>query len=127
MEAISHVQPKIPKDIEKVSSAGVLTSNPGQERDVNLEKSHLEKKRESVKVEESNRAKIERIAEAMDNYVQSIQRELKIQVHNGTGDIMVKVISEEDGKVIREIPPRELLDLAAKMEEMTGLLFNENA
>ena len=40
---------------------------------------------------------------------------------------MVKVISEEDGKVIREIPPKELLDLAAKMEEMTGALLNENA
>lgn len=70
--------------------------------------------------------KIGRIAETMDSYVQSIQRDLKIQVHEKTGNIMVKVTSKESGKVIREIPPKELLDLAARIEEMTGILFDEN-
>lgn len=77
-------------------------------------------------VEEETNEKINRIAEAMDSYVQSIQRDLKIQVHSGTGNIMVKVISQDNGKVIREIPPKELLDLAARMEEMAGTLFDEN-
>ena len=76
---------------------------------------------------ESTNSKIERIAKAMDNYVRSVQRDLKIQVHGDTGNIMVKVISEADGKVIREIPPKELLDLAAKMEKMTGTIFHESA
>lgn len=76
--------------------------------------------------EEDSRTKIERIAEAMDNYVKSIERDIDIQVHEATGNIIVKVISGEDGKVLREIPPEEMLNLAAKMEEMTGLLFNEN-
>ncbi len=69
--------------------------------------------------------KIKRIADAMDSYVQSIQRDLNIQVHEETGKIMVKVVSRDTGEVIREIPPKELLDLAAKMDEMTGTLFNE--
>ena len=79
------------------------------------------------KVKQGNEAKIERVAQAMENYVKSTQRNLRIQDHNGTGDIMVKVISKENGQVIREIPPEELLNLAAKMEAMTGALFNENA
>ena len=82
---------------------------------------------EVAKPQESIQARTERIAQAMDNYVQSIKRDLKIQVHNPTGDIMVKVISKKDGKIIREIPSEELLDLAAKMEEMIGVLYNENA
>ncbi|NLD35393.1 MAG: flagellar protein FlaG [Desulfatiglans sp.] len=69
--------------------------------------------------------KISRIAETMDSYVQSIQRDLKIKVDENTGKIIVKVISRENGKVIREIPPDELLDLAARIEEMTGILFDE--
>jgi uncharacterized FlaG/YvyC family protein len=40
---------------------------------------------------------------------------------------MVKVISEKDGKVIREVPPEKFLDLAAKIEEFVGSLFNEIA
>ena len=86
------------------------------------------KKNESQNVEklkETAKDKIDRIAEAMDSYVRSIQRELKIQVHEGTGNIMVRVISEDSGKVIREIPPKELLDLAARMEELAGTLFDE--
>ncbi|MBW2015960.1 MAG: flagellar protein FlaG [Deltaproteobacteria bacterium] len=76
-------------------------------------------------VSEETKGKIERIAEAMDKYLKSMQTNLKIQVHKPTGCIIIKVLSG-DGKVIREIPPEEMLNLAAKMEEMTGLFFNEN-
>lgn len=78
---------------------------------------------DTIKLEKQ---KIERIAEAMDNYMDSVARDLSIRVHEKTGTIVVKVISKADGKVIREIPPEEMLNLAAKMEEMVGALFNEN-
>jgi len=68
---------------------------------------------------------IERVAQAMENYVDSLERDLKIQIHKETGNIMVSVISKEDGKTIREIPSEELLNLAARMEEMTGVIVNE--
>jgi flagellar protein FlaG len=86
------------------------------------------KSKESQSIQEfkdSMNEKIGRIAETMDSYVQSMQRDLKIQVHEKTGEIIVKVTSKESGKVIREIPSKELLDLAAKIEEMTGILFDE--
>ncbi len=78
--------------------------------------------RDSVKTRE----KMERIAEALDNYVKSIQHDLDIKVDEETGRFLVKVISHESGEVIREIPPEELLKLAAKMEEMAGVLFNKS-
>ena len=68
---------------------------------------------------------VRRIAEAMDSYVRSIQNDLEIRIHEDTGTVMVKVISHETGEVIREIPPEELIDLAAKMEEMMGVLFQK--
>ena len=71
--------------------------------------------------------KIERVAEAMQNYVKSIRTDLKIKVDNDTGVIVVKVISEDDGRVIREIPPEEVLELAAKVEELIGVFLNKNA
>ena len=83
-------------------------------------------KKESKGGQGEPQEKIERIAEAMDNYMKSVQTDLEIKVHKGTGDIMVKVLAKEDGRVIREIPPEELLNLAAKMESMTGALLNEN-
>ena len=91
-----------------------------------ITRTNKEIEKNSKRIHETTNAKINRIAEAMDKYVRSVKRELKIQVHGETGDIIVKVISQDNGKVIREIPPRELLDLAARMDEMTGTLLNQN-
>ena len=104
---------------------------PGIENNIklsmNIDKDQAFQKPQSKTAQEKTDAKIEHIAQAMDSYVQSIQRKLQINVHQGTGELIVKVISKEDGKVIREIPSEELLDLASKMEEMMGVLFNESA
>jgi uncharacterized FlaG/YvyC family protein len=80
------------------------------------------------RVEESKKStdeKIARITELMNNYVRSMQKDIKIQVNNNTGDISVKVISQETGKVIREIPSQEMLELAARIEEVSGILFDQ--
>ena len=81
----------------------------------------------SVKIQQIPEANTKEIAKTIKEYVNSVQTDLQIQVHQGTGDIMVKVISKDDGKVVREIPPEELLDLAARMQDMVGLLFDGNA
>jgi len=46
-------------------------------------------------------------------------------VHQASGVVMVTVTDESTGEVIREIPPSEVLDLAARLEEMVGLLFDQ--
>jgi flagellar protein FlaG len=69
---------------------------------------------------------MKRVAEAMDKYVRSTQNNLEIKIHEGTGRILIKVVSQETGEVIREIPPEEMLDLAVKMEEMAGVLFHKS-
>jgi len=42
----------------------------------------------------------------------------KFSIHEGTGEIIVKLEDTNTGEVIREIPPEKLLDLVAKMQEM---------
>ena len=38
---------------------------------------------------------------------------------------MIKVIDTETNKVVKEIPPEQLIRLAAKIQEMIGLLVDE--
>lgn len=71
----------------------------------------------------ANEEMTKRVAEAMDQYIRSIQRDLEIKIHQETGRIVVRVISHETGEVIREIPPEDMLKLAEKMDEMTGGLL----
>lgn len=77
------------------------------------------------KARESSDVAAERIAQALEDYVRSMERDLKIQVNDTTGKVVVKVISREDGHVIREIPPEEWLKLAAKMKTMAGILMDK--
>jgi len=79
--------------------------------------------------EEKKPADLSQIAEvAMDlqNKMQVLHNvDLNFSVHTASGKIMVTVVNEDTGKVIREIPSRELLDLAAKLEETIGLIFDK--
>jgi uncharacterized FlaG/YvyC family protein len=49
---------------------------------------------------------------------------LKFSVLKDTGRIMITVTDETTGKVIREIPPEELIEFSAKFDEMVGKIFN---
>ena len=71
--------------------------------------------------------KLERIAKAIADYVQSIQRDLHIKIDDKTDQTVIQVISKKDGKVIRQVPPEELLKIAAKIEQMVGILLDKNA
>jgi flagellar protein FlaG len=50
---------------------------------------------------------------------------LQFSVHDSTGRTMVKVINKDTEKTIREIPPEKVLDIAAKLDEMLGMLFDK--
>ena len=50
---------------------------------------------------------------------------LEFQVHEGTGRTVIHILDKETGEVIREIPSEKLLEMAAKIEEMSGLLFDK--
>ena len=50
---------------------------------------------------------------------------LQFSVHDTTGRTMVKVFYKETGKLIRQIPPEEFLNLANKMGGMIGIFFDK--
>jgi len=52
-------------------------------------------------------------------------RRLDFKVDKDTNRIIVKVIDTKTDKVIKEIPPEQLIELAAKIQEMVGLLVYE--
>jgi uncharacterized FlaG/YvyC family protein len=49
---------------------------------------------------------------------------LKFSVYKDTGRIVITVTDETTGKVIREVPPAELIEFSSKFDEMVGKIFN---
>jgi len=52
---------------------------------------------------------------------------LEFEVHDATGRLKVTVLDSETGKIIREVPPQQVLDMVAKLDEMMGILFEQKA
>ncbi len=48
-------------------------------------------------------------------------RKLEYSIHPETKTVMVKVINTEDNSVVREVPPEKMLDLIAKIWNITGV------
>lgn len=125
MEPINSVKFQENHVLEGIKSPGT-SGEVKQEHGETVQKAKGNTNAEVARQSLESREKMARIAEAMDNYVKSMDHDLDIRVHEKTGRFMVKVLSHETGKVIREIPPEELLNLASRMEEMAGLLFSRS-
>jgi flagellar protein FlaG len=52
-------------------------------------------------------------------------RSFEFSIHEGTKQIMVKVIDNDTKEIIREIPNEKILDMISKMWEMTGIFVDE--
>ena len=50
---------------------------------------------------------------------------LQFVVHEDTGRVVITVIDESTGQVIREIPPSEVLKLAASLDKTIGIIFDQ--
>ena|SRR5690554_3279831 len=68
------------------------------------------------------------LIKAIEHAIKAVQgpsTSLDFSVHKLTKQIMIKVLNNETGDVIREIPPEKSLDFLAKLWEMAGILVDE--
>ena len=70
---------------------------------------------------------IEKIAKGVDDFLKLIQTNLKVEIHKETNTAIFKIIRKNDNKVIKEVPPRAMLDIAVKIKDMVGSLVDANA
>lgn len=76
---------------------------------------------------EVNKADLELAVEQMTRMAKIFNTNLEFSTHEHTGRIVVRVIDNESGQVLREIPPQKLLDAAASIQQALGLIFDERA
>lgn len=59
--------------------------------------------------------------------LQDERRNLDFSVDDSTGEVVVKVLDGESGKLIRQIPSEEVLKLAKQLDDFRSLLFKAKA
>ena len=64
---------------------------------------------------------VQQINEVMNNYG------IHFEMNDEAGKMVIKVVSQETGEVIRQLPNEEVLRIAQHLHEMSGLLVREEA
>lgn len=74
---------------------------------------------------EADTGQLQEAVKGLQDYVQSLQRNLEFSVDDSTGTTVVKVIARDSGEVIRQIPSETALELAKSLQDVNSLLFDE--
>lgn len=67
----------------------------------------------------------ETIADIMNKVSELYNRQLRFDVYEDTNRLYVQIIDENTQEVIKQIPPEEMLELSAKIQEMVGIMLDK--
>ncbi|MEQ5837476.1 flagellar protein FlaG [Marinobacter sp. NFXS9] len=77
------------------------------------------------KQEEAQKESLDQAVSRLNDFVQTVQRDLQFEVDNDSGKTIVRVVDQQTEKVIRQIPDDVALRLAENLQQDEPLtLFN---
>ena len=68
--------------------------------------------------------KIIEMTEAMNKFISPMHTSLKFELHDELKEYYVSVVDDKTGDVVREIPPKKMLDMYATMIENMSLFVD---
>ncbi|MDR9793284.1 flagellar protein FlaG [Aeribacillus pallidus] len=76
--------------------------------------------------EEEKKAKVtlEEAIEDLNNFLKPIKTSIQFVLHEELEEYFVQVVNVETNEVLREIPPKKMLDIYAAMAELMGLIVD---
>lgn len=79
----------------------------------------------SKKIKEEYKEFVEDTVKDMNDIVEKVREGLQFRIHEDTERLMIQVIDVKTREVIKELPPEDMLDLSARIQEMVGILIDE--
>lgn len=121
LQSLSNMQP-----LALVNSAGEERKVISKELGLTSVSGHDEmaKTGNETQKHDLSRREVEKVAEKLNKIMGFIEKRLQFSVHDKSGQVQVKVIDQETGEVMDEIPSKRLLDLMASFREMSGIFFD---
>ncbi len=90
--------------------------------------------REAEKVSENGKVSNRNVEQAVEEFEKGIEilkdiqmGDLKIEFDKEAAMKVVRIVDHKTGEVLKEIPPKEIVELAKSLNEMLGILFDKMA
>ena len=77
--------------------------------------------------EKPSAEEIKQDIEAINTQLRSMNSSIQFIVDGKSNDVVVKIVDDDTGKVIRQIPSDEVLRMREHLKEMSGLFVEEKA
>jgi len=107
--------------ITKESTAPPVQARLPVEREIAQKEEDVREEKQDLDLSDMT----EMVSDAQSNLNMMHDVNLQFSVHELSGKMMVTVKDGSTGDVIREIPPSDILNLVARLQEMVGLLFDQ--
>lgn len=65
------------------------------------------------------------LTKQLNEFMKRMDANLEFEIHEETERLMVKFVDKKEQRVIKEFPPRELLDTLAAIREYVGILLDK--
>lgn len=77
-------------------------------------------------VNKVSKQELEKVIDNLNRFLGVTDRpSLKFQIHEQTNKLMVSVMDLNTKQIIRQLPPKEVLDMEARIQYFVGLLIDE--
>lgn len=115
-------------NVATLSGAGLtVPSRTADSEQLGLRRNEQSQPGERTGSADATRSQLDSAVADIQQFVQASRRDLNFSIDESTGDVVVKVIDGESGKVVRQIPSEEVLKLAAQLDDMRSLMFETRA
>lgn len=79
------------------------------------------------KIKEISEADIEKAAEKVNKLFEDKNTHVEYEFHGKSKRMSIKIIDNNTKEVVKEIPPKKLIDMVDKLCELAGLFIDEKA
>ena len=101
-----------------------ITGREQLDKNMPLRSGEIDKK-QSSKVT-FGKDKVGKKIEELNEAIQAFQKDLRFKLHEKADMVMVEVFDLKKHEVIRTIPPKDLVEMHARIKEMVGILLDKN-
>lgn|SRR5688572_11203051 len=113
----------------KINVSNHLTNFQSLERNSNISLQPQTTQTNSTQITErdyeSEKSKVQQSVTKMNDFIEPLVTDLKFVYHEDLHEYYVTIINPLTDEVIREIPPKKMLDIYAAMTEYMGLLVDK--
>lgn len=104
-----------------IEDSGVSSGN---QTNIHVSKENVQVGANEKRYEEKD---VKKAVDKLNKLLEDSNTHVEYEVYDKFKDIIIKIVDDDTKKVIKEMPPRKILDMVAKLCEIAGVLVDQKA